>query len=194
MNNRTFIDEREGQIAFFNNYGIPYDNENAVLIDNTDGVYNGNILEFKLNISNPNKTLFQAIKYLSKMRVRGESVPATILLVSLNDSTVYVYKSEDYREDIHKIYIGSASKGNDGFSAGAPIQKLNYSDMVDSAILKKLLKGKKNLSEMYIPIDIDENCIVGWAERYYREIPKASKGDFLGNDTGTKTMYFILAL
>ena len=86
VNNRTFIDEREGQIAFFNNYGIPYDNENAVLIDNTDGVYNGNILEFKLNISNPNKTLFQAIKYLSKMRVRGESVPATILLVSLNDS------------------------------------------------------------------------------------------------------------
>ena len=39
--------------------------------------------------------------------------------------------------------------------------------------------------DMYMPINIDENCIVGWAERYYREKPKASKGDFLGDDTGT---------
>ena len=36
-----------------------------------------------------------------------------------------------------------------------------------------------------MPVDIDENCIVGWAERYYREKPNASKGDFLGDDTGT---------
>ena len=36
-----------------------------------------------------------------------------------------------------------------------------------------------------MPIDIDENCIVGQAERYYRELPKASKGDFLGDDIGT---------
>ncbi len=38
---------------------------------------------------------------------------------------------------------------------------------------------------MYFPINIDENCIVGWAERYYRENPKAKKGDFLGDETGT---------
>ena len=62
MNN--FKTEREGQIAFFENYGIDYKNE-TVLIDYTDGVYNGNILEFKLNINELNKVLFQAIKYLS---------------------------------------------------------------------------------------------------------------------------------
>lgn len=178
--------ERAGQIEFFDNYGIPYADDDSVLIDNTDGVYKGNIFEFKLSISNLNKTLFQAIKYLSKMRIKGESVPATILLIDLNATTAYVYHSQDYFDDIHKVYSGAASRDNDSFVAGAYIQKLDYSDMAKSASLRKILVGHKvNPDEMYMPIDIDENCIVGWAERYYREKPKASKGDFLGDDTGT---------
>lgn len=172
--------EREGQMEFFDNYGIPYDDDASILVDDTDGVYKGNIIEFKLTINNLNKVLFQAIKYLSKMRVKGESVPATILLVDLNATTVYVYKSENYRENIQQIYTGAASKNNDGFVAGGYDQKLNYSDMVGSDSVKKLLKN-----EAYMPVDIDENCIVGWAECYYREEPNASKGDFLGDDTGT---------
>lgn len=143
--NIPYKTEREGQMEFFDNYGIPYVDDASVLIDNTDGVYNGNIIEFKLSINNLNRVLFQAIKYLSKMRIKGESVPATILLVDLNSTTVYAYKSEDYRDEIQKV---------------CP-------------------------DEMYMPIDIDEGCIVGWAERYYREKPSASKGDFLGDDTGT---------
>ena len=184
--NTTYETEREGQMEFFDNYGIPYNDDASVLVDNTDGVYNGNIFEFKLNISNLNKTLFQAIKYLSKMRVKGESVPATILLVDLNATTVYVYKSQDYFDAIHKIYTGVASKDNEGFVAGNYDLMLDYSDMAQSAQMKKILKRRKvNPDEMYMPIDIDENCIVGWAERYYKEKPKASKGDFLGDDTGT---------
>ena len=178
--NTPYKTEREGQMEFFDNYGIPYSDDASILVDNTDGVYKGTIFEFKLTINNLNKTLFQSIKYLSKIRVKGESVPATILLVDLNATTVYVYKSEDYRADIQKIYTGAASKNNDNFVAGKYDQKLDYSDMVGSDSVKKLLK-----KEMYMPIDIDENCIVGWAERYYREEPNASKGDFLGDDTGT---------
>ena len=34
-----------------------------------------------------NKVLFQAIKYLSRMRIKGESIPANILLISLNTTT-----------------------------------------------------------------------------------------------------------
>ena len=120
------------------------------------------------------------------MRIKGESVPATILLVDLNSTTVYAYKSEDYRDEIQKVYTGAASKNNEGFVAGKYDQKLDYSNMVESAEVKKLLKGKKVCpDEMYMPVDIDESCIVGWAERYYREKPRASKGDFLGDDTGT---------
>lgn len=110
--NIPYKTEREGQIEFFENYGIPYSNDDSVLIDNTDGVYNGNIFEFKLNIINLNKTLCQAIKYLSRMRISGESVPATILLIDLNATTVYVYKSMEYFEAIHKVYTGAASKDN----------------------------------------------------------------------------------
>lgn len=184
--NIPYKTEREGQIEFFDNYGIPYIDDASVLVDNTDGVYNGNIIEFKLSINNLNRVLFQAIKYLSKMRIKGESVPATILLVDLNSTTVYAYKSEDYRDEIQKVYTGAASKNNEGFVAGKYDQKLDYSNMVESAEVKKLLKGKKVCpDEMYMPIDIDEGCIVGWAERYYREKPSASKGDFLGDDTGT---------
>lgn len=178
--------EREGQMEFFDNYGIPYNDDASILVDNTDGVYNGNILEFKLSINNLNKVLFQAIKYLSRMRMKGESVPATILLIDLNATTVYVYKSEDYREAIQKIYTGAASKDNEGFVAGNYNLTLDYSDMVQSSQIKRILKRKKvDPDEMYMPIDIDENCIVGWAERYYREKPTASKGDFLGDDSGT---------
>lgn len=111
---KIYKTEKEGQIDFFNNYGIPWQENNGVLVENCDGVYNGVLFEFKLNINDLNKTLLQAIKYLSRMRVHGESVPATILLVSLNNKTAYEYKSQDYFDEIHKIYTGAASKNNDG--------------------------------------------------------------------------------
>ena len=62
-----FNSEREGQMAFFDNYRVPYLNDNSILIDNTDGVYHGNILEFKLNISNTGKVLFQAIQITKEL-------------------------------------------------------------------------------------------------------------------------------
>lgn len=184
--NTPYLFEREGQMEFFDNYGIPYNDDASVLVDDTDGVYNGNLFEFKLNIDNLNRVLFQAIKYLSRMRIKGESVPATILLIDLNATKVYVYKSQDYFNAIHEVYTGAASKDNDSFVAGDYSMELNYSDMAHSAQVRKILIGRKTkLGDMYMPINIDENCIVGWAERYYREKPKASKGDFLGDDTGT---------
>lgn len=178
--------ERQGQIEFFENFSIPYLEDNSILVDNTDGIYHGNILEFKLNISNTGKVLFQAIKYLSKLRIKGESVPARILLIDLNDTKVYEYHSKDYLDDIQTIYIGSASKDNDAFSKDVtPYAIYDYSDIVDADRVKQLLINKvENEIDWYIPIDIDENCIVGWAERYYREVPTARKGDFLGDGTG----------
>ena len=184
MNYKKYEIEREGQIDFFKNYGIPYDEDNSILVDNTDGVYNGVLLEFKLSINNINSTLFQAIKYLSRMRIKGESVPRTILLVDLNGRKAYQYSSEDYIQEIEKEYVGAASKDNKNFVAKNLKETFDYMDIVQSNNLKKLLKNKKSIEELYIPINIDETCIVGWAERYYREKPKAKKGDFLGDDEG----------
>lgn len=180
---KQYTVERTGQMDFFDNYRIPYNDDASILVDNTDGVYHGNILEFKLNINNTGKVLFQAIKYLSKMRIKGESVPARILLIDLNATKVYVYNSIDYIKDIQKVYIGAASVGNDAFNSNvSPAYEYDYMDMVDSAEVLKLLINKD--ADWYIPVDLDENCIVGWAERYYREVPTATKGDFLGDGTG----------
>lgn len=183
MNKKHYDIEKQGQCDFFDNYRIDYLGDNSVLVDNTDGIYHGNIMEFKLNINNTGKVLFQAIKYLSRMRVKGESIPARILLIDLNATKVYVYNSVDYIDDIQKIYVGAASKGNEAFSKNiTPVAEYDYMNMVDSAEVQKLLINKD--ATWYIPVDLDEDCIVGWAERYYREIPKATKGDFLGDGTG----------
>lgn len=173
-----YTTEREGQLDFFRDFGIDYENQ-EVLIDHTDGVWNGNLLEFKLTISNLNATLFQSIKYLSRMRIKGEDIPATILLISLNEKLCYVYKSSDYFDDIHQIYYGAASKDNDSFAIQPCALKLDFSSMMGAAELHRILRESE-----YMPILIDENCIVGWAERYYRENPTANKGDFLGDDQG----------
>ena len=167
---KIYENEREGQMDFFDNYRIPYNDDSSVLVDNTDGVYHGNLLEFKLNIQSVGKVLFQAVKYLSKMRIRGESVPARILLIDLNATKVYVFKSEDYRTAIQKVYAGSASKNNDGFAENAsPDAVYDYSDMADSAEVMKLLKNRPETdANWYMSVDIDENCVVGWAERYYQ--------------------------
>lgn len=186
MASKQYTVERVGQMDFFDNYRVPYNDDASVLVDNTDGVYHGNILEFKLNINNTGKVLFQAIKYLSKMRIKGESVPARILLIDLNATKVYVYNSIDYIDDIQRVYIGAASVGNNAFNSNVtPVAEYDYMDMVDSAEVQKLLINRvPNETDWYVPVDLDENCIVGWAERYYREVPTATKGDFLGDGTG----------
>ena len=171
--NNIFTTEREGQFHFFKNFGIPID-ENDVLIANTDGVYNGNIFEFKLSINNTQQVLFQAIKYLSRLRITGNPVPKNILLVSLNQNKIYVFDSGDYFNEIHKIYYGGASKNNDGFSIKKQPIEINYSTDVGADKVLKLLKQNN-----FTKIKINEDCIVGWAEKYYRENPIAKKSDFL---------------
>jgi len=175
---KIFTTEREGQLHFFKNFGIKLD-ENDVLIANTDGVYNGNIFEFKLSINNTQQVLFQAIKYLSRLRITGHPVPKNILLVSLNQTKVYVFDSGDYFDEIHQIYYGGASKNNDGFNIKKQPKEFNYSSMVDADKILKLLK-----ENCFTKIKIDEDCIVGWAEKFYRENPTAKKSDYLDDKDG----------
>ena len=104
--------EKEGQIAFFKTYQ-PYISQikdktlEDIFLQYTDGLIGGNILEFKLNISDINKVLFQTIKYLSKCRINGIPVPANILLISLNNSIVYKFDSAQFLSQIETMYIGA---------------------------------------------------------------------------------------
>ena len=61
----NFINEKEGQIDFYNRFIPLVDSRlsvDEIIADNNDGVLNGNLLEFKLRVSDLNAHLFQCIK------------------------------------------------------------------------------------------------------------------------------------
>ena len=178
-----FSNEVDGQLKFYQDFLPLVDRKlttDDILSDYTDGIVNGNLLEFKVVINDINSVLFQAIKYLSACRIKGREIPKNILLVSLTNQRVYVFSSEDYLGDIEKVYFGGASLKNVGFSAGEPLEVLEYDkNELDENRLIELLRTKQ-----YTKINIDENCIVGWAERFYRENKGANKSDFIGDHNG----------
>ncbi len=177
-----YTNELDGQQDFYKSY-LARINKNLttkdVLSDNNDGVLNGNLIEFKLVINDLNTVLFQAIKYLSNMRIKGKSIPSNIVLISLNDTRAYIFNSFEYLREIEKIYIGGASKNNSGFQSLTEPTEIDYSTMIGVETLIKVLK-----SNDFIKINIDENCIVGWATRYYKEVDGANKSSFIGDETG----------
>lgn len=110
-----YADETEGQLAFYEAFQ-PYLPQMAeVFVAHTDGVVWGNLLEFKLAINDTPAVLFQAVKYLAKLRLTGRNVPRRILLVDLNARRIRVYDAFDYRDAIHQTYASAASRSNDGF-------------------------------------------------------------------------------
>lgn len=177
-----YILERDGQLDFYKVFLPRIDSTldiDEILADNNDGVINGNLLEFKLHVTDLNVVLFQCIKYLSALRVKGKPVPANILIIDVNTATVWLYYSEPYLADIEKLYTGGASKDNGGFIGGDAEAVLHYDQPLDVETIVALLKEKN-----YTKIHIDENCIVGWATSFYKAVPTARKEDFLGDDTG----------
>lgn len=166
---KKFLSEREGQIQFFADLRIDADVE---LTHNTDGVYRGTLFEFKLTISDINKVLFQAIKYLSHRRIKGKPTPAQIFLIALNEQIAYLFNSGNFLADIEKMYAGAASKNNADFNTKIKPEKIEYSN----------LKGLNRLTEIldvenYTKIHIDAFDVVGWANHYYAFNPRASKSD-----------------
>ena len=178
-----FSNEVDGQLKFYQDY-LPLVDKTLkiddILTDYTDGIVNGNLIEFKVVINDINTVLFQAIKYLSARRIKGKEIPKNILLVSLTNKKIYVFDSQDYLTHIEKVYFGGASVKTSGFSAGTPLEVLEYGqNQLHESRLINLLRSKQ-----YTKINIDENCIVGWAERFYRENKGAKKSDFIGDHTG----------
>lgn len=178
----SYTTEREGQIEFYETFIPRVDPDldlDGILADDNDGVINGNLLEFKLRVIDLNAVLFQCVKYLSARRLKGKPVPANVVIVSLEDSVAYIYRSEDYLGQIETVYNGPSSKNNSGFTAGKYADKLDYSDQLSAERLVMTLK-----TDNYTKTHIDENCIVGWAEEYYRLRPDARKEHFIGDSTG----------
>lgn len=165
--NSKFLSEKEGQIDFFDKLEISADIE---LTHNTDGVYKGTLFEFKLTISDINKVLLQAIKYLSHKRIKGEPIPSQILLVALNEKIAYLFNSDNFLKEIETIYAGAASKDNLNFSTKIKPEKIDFNNIKGLSRIIEILE-----KENYTKINIDVFCVVGWAEHYYKLNLKASK-------------------
>lgn len=177
-----YLLERDGQIGFYQTFLPrinPNLNINEILSDNNDGVLNGNLLEFKLHVTDLNAVLFQCIKYLSALRIKGKPIPANILIIDINNTTAWLYDSAQYLSDIERLYFGSASKNNNGFIGGDAKKVLHYNSYLDAEELIGVLKENN-----FTKIHIDENCIVGWATSFYKAIPTARKEDFIGDEIG----------
>lgn len=179
---KKYDKELQGQVEFLQKY-LPRIDSSLDVSDvqkyYSDGVVRGNLLEFKIQIENLNIVLSQTIKLLSSMRLKGRPLPSNIILISLNDTTAYIYHSADYLDKIEKLYVGAASKNNKKFVANDPIQRLNYSNSIEEEKLIGILR-----TENYTKIHIDENCIVGWATFFYKQYPKSTKAEFIGDETG----------
>lgn len=167
---KKYLNERDGQAAFFDDLKISTD---VAITDNTDGVYKGTLFEFKLTIPNINKVLFQAIKYLSHMRIKGESIPKNIMLVALNEERAYIFESARFLREIETVYAGAASKNNNNFSTPIKPKKIDYSEISG---LEELAHAVQD--EGFTKVHIDIYDVVGWANRFYLEKPKASKKAF----------------
>lgn len=154
-----FQTEKEGQIKFYeklreNDGSIP------IVENNTDGIIRWTIIEFKLSISNIHNVLFQALKYLSRLRNLGKNIPAQILLVSLNNQTAYLFQSSDFLAEIEMQYTGWASKNNKDFT---------------TSITPEIVVYKTNFMKMnqivqqndFIQVHVDKYNIVGLSKSYY---------------------------
>ena len=169
-----YLNEAEGQAQFFAEFAI--DPLTAVQL-HTDGVHKGNLLEFKTHITDVNQVLFQAVKYLSRLRINGRNVPANILLIDLNSLTLYKFDSADYFDEFHKTYTTAASRENKGFQAKSqPVVVRDYLNSGAQQVVSFLAQNN------FVPVNITEDCVVAWAERFYREVKGSDKNDFLNHD------------
>ena len=168
---KAYLAEIDGQREFYSRIGI-----NPDLSHNTDGVDKGNLYENKLNIDNINKVLFQAVKYASRIRIRGEKLPANIILNDLNREIVYIFQSADLLPDIEKVYFGAASKGNDEYTTAAKHIEIDYST---SSGLLQLLQYVN--SDNFVKYHIDKFNIIGLSQQYYKINP--NKDSFVKGST-----------
>ena len=112
---KIYKTEKEGQIDFFNNYGIPWQENNGVLVENCDGVYNGVLFEFKLNINGEREILDrQKVVRGSNVSVLTSHVgqnPRSCTALSLTASLVSLCEAwlragtASYQKVAHDIFI-----------------------------------------------------------------------------------------
>ena len=177
-----YVLERDGQLDFYKTFLPRVDpqlNIDEIISDSNDGVINGNLLEFKLHVTDLNSVLFQCIKYLSALRVKGKPVPANILIIDVNAACVWLYRSAPYLADIEKLYFGGASR----ITADLLAEMLSGCCIMKSNLMLKVLLpcSKKIVLPKYILMKTASS--VG-LHLFLQGCSHSAQRGLLGDDTG----------
>lgn len=188
-------DERTWQRKFYEQL-FGYDYENYVTIDrSTDGHTAGILFEHKQNVRSygENKTLGQALIYLTRFNRDGVPVPAKICLVGQDEQKCYIYDTANYMDivnDIEKYANLKASDSIPGFTAGAPSQIMDF-DMSSAVGMQAVMQFVQQAPQT-VKVDITVHNVYGWSQYYYDHAAtfkqKAEKKEFfkeLRNPTRT---------
>jgi len=167
--------ERADNLFFWRNFGF---DEKDILIENTDGIINGALFEFKNSIADLNAVLVQAIHYLSKLRIKGGiPIPSKIVLVDINKNHASVYDATQYRLEILQNYTNSASKNVNQTTLK---NATNPEKVIEFDVLQPKSPKNRELCELfqideYQKFEIDFPNILGWANYIYRHDKTTTK-------------------
>lgn len=167
--------ERADNLFFWRNFGF---DEKDILIENTDGIINGALFEFKNSIADLNAVLVQAIHYLSKLRIKGGiPIPSKIVLVDINKNRASVYDATQYRLEILQNYTNSASKN---VNQSTLKNATNPEKVFEFDVLQPKSPKNRELCELfqideYQKFEIDFPNILGWANYIYRHDKTTTK-------------------
>lgn len=169
-------------------------NSDFSLSNNTGALY-----VFGVNDDNKNDALTYAILYLTALRLIGHTIPARIFLVDLARNYVYEYFSKDYLANIQKDYVScwviDKTTGYMRFQPGKKIAVVDYQSVASCVLLNLNNAKDKNRFELesrkqdLTKIDIDQNCFLQWASRYYQDNFSLTDFDYFINEIKTPTKF-----
>lgn len=167
--------ERADNLFFWRTFKF---DEKDVLIENTDGIVNGTLFEFKNSIADLNIVLVQAIHYLSKLRNKGGiPIPSKIVLVDISKDHAYVYDATQYRSEILQNYTNSASKNVKQLTlknATKPEKEFDFFIFQPTSPKNSELHKMFEIYE-YQKFDINFPNVLGWANYIYHHDKTTTK-------------------
>lgn len=180
----SFLDEKEGQYRFYNMFGI----EPKYAIQHwTDGIWNGCLLEFKLNyISNWTEVLKQMIRYQSANRNNGRPVLAKMIAIDLSSKNFRIYDTVKYMDYIETYHLGI--RAEDWARLDDVSQEYNFCSDSGYQKLQLELCTTKPESSKYCKIHIGESNIIAWSKKFYYDLARIKGVEYKAD--GTPKMRF----
>lgn len=139
----------------------------------TDGYTSGILFEHKQNVQSfgEDRTLGQALIYLTRFNIDGIPVPAKICLVSQDEQKCYVYDTKDFMGYVDNPIEYSCLKASDGIPHFAPKARVKKEvidfDISSASGMRDMMRFVNKPAE-HVPVTVTEHNVYGWSQYYYK--------------------------